>query len=196
MLMGPRPESVTELLQAWGQGDAEAAERLVPLVYGDLRRRAARYLRKEAAGHTLQPTALVHEAYLRLVGQDPTWRNRSHFFAVASTLMRRVLVDHARRRHTAKREGVRVVLDEAMDAAAARGLDVVELDEALSELSALDARQARIVELRFFGGFTEEEAGDVLGISPATVRRDWSVARAWLFRRMSRQATPDTGGVQ
>jgi RNA polymerase sigma factor (TIGR02999 family) len=193
MLMAPRAATVTELLRAWGQGDAEAGERLVPLVYGDLRRRAARYLRKEPAGHTLQPTALVHEAYLRLIGQEQTWRNRSHFFAVASTLMRRVLVDHARRRHSAKREGVRVVLDEALDAAATRGLDVLELDEALSELSAIDARQARIVELRFFVGFTEEEAGDALGISPATVRRDWSVARAWLFRRMSRHATPDTG---
>jgi len=189
--MGARPESVTELLQAWSAGDAEAGERLIPLVYRDLRRRAARYLRKEPAGHTLQPTALVHEAYLRLIGQDLTWHNRSHFFAVASLVMRRVLVDHARRRRTTKREGVRVALDEALDAAAARGVDVLHLDEALTQLSALDARQARIVELRFFGGFSEEETADALAISPATVRRDWSAARAWLFRWMSGSPTSE-----
>jgi len=193
--MDRRGGSVTELLRAWGKGDAEAGERLFPLIYDDLRRRAARYLRREPACHTLQPTALVHEAYLRLLGQEPNWQNRSHFFAVASTLMRRVLVDHARRRQSAKRGGVRVVLDEAMDAAATRGLDVLELDEALTELSALDVRQARIVELRFFGGFTEDETGDVLGISPATVRREWSAARAWLFRRIGRQGSRDAGHV-
>ena len=165
---------------------------MLPEVYDELRRLAKARLARERQPHqTLQPTALVHEAYLRLVGQDLTWHNRSHFFAVASMLMRRVLVDHARRRRTAKREGVRVALDEAMDAAAARGVDVLHLDEALTQLSALDARQARIVELRFFGGFSEAETADALAISPATVRRDWSVARAWLFRRMSGSPTPE-----
>jgi RNA polymerase sigma factor (TIGR02999 family) len=186
----PPPESVTALLQAWSQGDSEAGDRLMPLVYKELRRRAARYLRRERPGHTLQPTALVHEAYLKLVGHNLPWRNRSHFFGVASNLMRQVLVDHARRRRTAKREGVRVVLDDALDASAARGVDVVDLDEALTELSALDPRQGRIVELRFFGGLTLEETAKTLRISPATVKRDWRVAKAWLFRRMERRPAP------
>jgi RNA polymerase sigma factor (TIGR02999 family) len=184
--MGSPPlESVTLLLQAWSQGDAEAGRRLVPLVYGELRRRAASYLRRERAEHTLQPTALVHEAYLRLVGYQAPWRTRSQFFGVASNLMRQILVDHARRRRAAKRDAVRVALDEAAAPAAEREVDLVRLDDALSELSALDARQGRVVELRYFGGLTLEEAAEVLGVSVATVKRDWTLARAWLFDRLS-----------
>lgn len=183
--MNPQPpESVTALLQAWNAGDDEAGRRLIPLVYSELRRRAGGYLRRERPGHTLQPTALVHEAYLRLVGLQGHWRSRSQFFGVASNLMRRILVDHARRRRAAKRDAVRVVFDEAVQAAAEPELDVVRLDEALLELSALDARQGRLVELRYFGGLTMEEAAEVLGVSAATVKRDWTLARAWLFDRL------------
>lgn len=183
--MGSPPlESVTALLQAWSEGDADAGRRLVPLVYGELRRRAAGYLRRERPGHTLQPTALVHETYLKLVGHPGPWRNRSQFFGVASNLMRRILVDHARRRRAAKRDAIHVVLDEAVQPAAEHEVDLVRLDEALSALSALDARQGRVVELRYFGGLTLEEAAEVLGVSTATVKRDWTVARAWLFDRL------------
>jgi RNA polymerase sigma factor (TIGR02999 family) len=178
------PESVTALLQAWNAGDEEAGRQLIPLVYSELRRRARGYLRRERLGHTLQPTALVHEAYLRLVGLQGHWRSRSQFFGVASNLMRRILVDHARRRRAAKRDAVRVVFDEAVQPAAEPELDLVRLDEALLELSALDARQARVVELRYFGGLTLEEAAEVLGVSAATVKRDWTLARAWLFDRL------------
>jgi RNA polymerase sigma factor (TIGR02999 family) len=177
-------ETVTALLQAWGAGDEEAGRRLVPLVYRDLRRRAAGLLRREAPGHTLQPTALVHEAYLRLVGYPGPWRNRSQFFGVASNLMRRILVDHARRRRAAKRNAIRVVFDEAVQPAAEREVDLVRLDEALSELCALDARQGGVVELRYFGGLTLDEAAEVLGVSVATVKRAWTMARAWLFDRL------------
>ena len=181
------PAPVTALLQAWTAGDEEAGRHLMPLVYGELRRRAAGFLRRERRDHTLQPTALVHEAYLRLVGRHEPWRNRSQFFGIASHLMRNILVDHARRRGAAKREGVRVVLDEALLPAAAREVDLVRLDDALVELSALDARQGRLVELRYFGGLTLEEAADVLGVSVATVKRDWTIARAWLFDRLKQE---------
>ncbi|HUG95145.1 MAG TPA: ECF-type sigma factor [Pleomorphomonadaceae bacterium] len=185
--MGSPPlESVTALLQAWSEGDADAGRRLVPLVYGELRRRAAGYLRRERPGHTLQPTALVHEAYLKLVGHPGPWRNRSQFFGVASNLMRRILVDHARRRRAAKRDAIHVAFDEAAQPVAEHEVDLVQLDEALSALSALDARQGRVVELRYFGGLTLEEAAEVLGVSTATVKRDWTVARAWLFDRLRR----------
>ena len=178
------PESVTALLQAWNTGDAEAGRRLIPLVYGELRRRAGGYLRRERPGHTLQPTALVHEAYLRLVGLQGHLRNRSQFFGVASNLMRRILVDHARRRRAAKRDAIRVTLNEVAQPVAERAVDLVRLDEALTELSALDARQARVVELRYFGGLTLQEAAKVLGVSVPTVKRDWTLARAWLFDRL------------
>ena len=184
------PESVTALLQAWNAGDEEAGRRLIPLVYSELRRRAGGYLRRERPGHTLQPTALVHEAYLRLVGLQGPWRSRSQFFGVASNLMRRILVDHARRRRAAKRDGVRVVFDEAVQPAAEPELDLVRLDEALSELSALDARQGRLVELRYFGGLTLDEAAELLGVSLATVKRDWTLARAWLYDRLKDDARP------
>jgi RNA polymerase sigma factor (TIGR02999 family) len=175
---------VTALLQAWNAGDEEAGRRLVPLVYGELRRRAAGYLRGERPGHTLQPTALVHEAYLRLVGRREPWHNRSQFFGIASNLMRQILVDHARRRRAAKRDGIRVALDEAAQPAPEREVDLVRLDDALAELSTLDPRQGRVVELRYFGGLTLEEAAEVLGVSVATVKRDWTMARAWLFDRL------------
>lgn len=177
------PESVTELLQAWGHGDQDAGRRLVPLVYKDLRRRAASFLRRESPGHILQPTALVHETYLRMVDQKVDWRNRSQFFGVASQMMRRILVDHARRRQAAKRHGMHVALDEALRLPQ-RHVDLVRLDDALTELAALDARQARIVELRFFGGLTFEEVADMVDVSPATVKRHWAAARAWLFARL------------
>jgi RNA polymerase sigma factor (TIGR02999 family) len=178
------PESVTALLRAWETGDEEAGRRLIPLVYGELRRRAGGYLRRERPGHTLQPTALVHEVYLRLVGLDVHWRSRSQFFGVASNLMRRILVDHARRRRAAKREAIRVDLNEEALPVAKREVDLVRLDEALAELSALDARQGRVVELRYFGGLTLDEAAELLDVSVATVKRDWTLARAWLFDRL------------
>jgi len=175
---------VTALLQAWNAGDEDAGRRIIPLVYGELRRRAGGYLRRERPGHTLQPTALVHEAYLRLVGLRGQLRSRSQFFGVASNLMRRILVDHARRRRAAKRGPICVALDDARPPVVDREVDLVRLDDALSELSALDPRQGRIVELRYFGGLTLEEAAEVLGVSVATVKRDWTLARAWLFDRL------------
>ena len=182
-----RSTEVTSLIEAWGRGDASALDRLIPMVYDDLRKVAGRRLRMEREGHTLSATALVHETYLRLMGQQPSHlENRSHFFAVASELMRRILVDHARRRAASKRGGgaVRLTLDPELVGGAAPDLDLVALDDALSELATLDPRQARIVELRFFGGLSAEEAAMVLGISRATVERDWGLARAWLYRRL------------
>jgi RNA polymerase sigma-70 factor, ECF subfamily len=180
----PPSESVTALLQAWNGGDEDAGRRLIPLVYGELRRRAGGYFRRERPGHTLQPTALVHEAYVRLIGLQGQLRSRSQFFGVASNLMRRILVDHARRRRAAKRGAIRVSLDDAHGAVVDREVDLVRLDDALVELAALDPRQGRVVELRYFGGLTLEEAAEVLGVSVATVKRDWTLARAWLFDRL------------
>jgi RNA polymerase sigma factor (TIGR02999 family) len=180
-------EGVTELLVLWRQGDPKAQERLMALVYDDLRRRAAAYLRRERGGHTLQPTALVHEAYLRLLEQDRVvWQNRAHFLAIAASMMRRVLVDHGRRQKARKRggSGTRVTLDEGFSPVAPRGLDLLALDEALVELAALDEQQARIVELRAFGGLSVEETAEAIGISPATVKRHWAFALAWLQRRL------------
>jgi RNA polymerase sigma factor (TIGR02999 family) len=174
----------TALLLAWSAGDFDARDQLMAIVYQALRQRAAAYLRRERVGHTLQPTALVHEVYLRLVVQDRvSWANRGHFFGVASQMMRRILVDHARRGRMAKRSGVwnRVTLD---DASAARmpidPVDVLDLDRALTRLADLDPRKAQVVELRCFGGLSLAEAGQVLGLSVATVERDWRAARAWL----------------
>jgi RNA polymerase sigma factor (TIGR02999 family) len=174
---------VTDLLVAWGGGRRDAFDELLPLVYGELRRVAAGQLRRESGGHILQPTALVHEAYLRLVDQRRVrWRNRAQFYGIAAQLMRRVLVDHARAQASAKRGGavkcVPFVEDEVPGESP--GVDVAALDEALGRLAAFDERQARIVELRFFGGLTIEEAAEVLGLSDATVVREWTVARAWL----------------
>jgi RNA polymerase sigma factor (TIGR02999 family) len=180
-----RPEDVTDLLRAWSEGDARAGERLMPLVYAELRRRAAQHLRRERRGHTLEPTALVHEAYLRLVGQRGTWQNRGHFYAVASGMMRRVLVDHARARRRAKRSaGVRVSLSDIEAIRPEPEVEMLALDEALDELAVREPRQARLVELRYFGGLSESEAAEVLSISRATASRDWSLARAWLHRRV------------
>jgi len=178
---------VSALLQAWSQGHVEARDRVMEVVYQELRRRAAAYLRRERAGHTLQPTALVHEAYLRLVDQHATaWQNRAQFFGIASQMMRRILVDRARARKTAKRSGqwARVTLDESLKEQPPRDVDVLDLDAALTDLAAFDPRKSQVAELRFFGGLTLEEAGQLLGLSVATVEREWQVARAWLYGRL------------
>ena len=180
---------ITALLRAWAAGDQEARDLAMSLVYRELRRRAAAHLRRERAGHTLQPTALVHEAYLRLLDQrDVVWQNRAHFLAVVSQMMRRILVDHARARLAAKRSGrwARVTLGMVGDAAiAANQIDLLDLDAALNRLATFDARKSRIAELRFFGGLSLEEMGQVLDVSPKTVERDWQAARAWLFKTLT-----------
>ena len=179
---------VTQLLLAWGAGDRSAGEQLLPAVYAELRRQATRAMRREATGHTLEATALVHEAYLRLVDQRQVeWRNRAHFFGIAAQLMRRILVDHARARHAAKRGGnVRVsTLDEAMAPPAESAVDLLALHEALDRLAVLDPDQARLVELRYFAGLNIEETAEALGVSPATVKREWAIARAWLRRELT-----------
>jgi RNA polymerase sigma factor (TIGR02999 family) len=192
ILLQQEPSSpVTQLLVRWRGGDREALEELMPLVYEELRRLAHHYLRKERADHTLQSTALVHEAYLRLAGQNaPQWQNRAHFFGIAAHIMRQILVEYARGRNTDKRGGnaVTLTLDDAVAISQGMNTDVVALDKALTELSDLDAQQGRIVELRFFAGLTIEDTSEVLGISPATVKRDWVTARAWLFRAMTGEA--------
>jgi RNA polymerase sigma-70 factor (ECF subfamily) len=179
--------TVSQLLQAWGRGDLQAREDLVPLVYHQLRKRAAAYLRRERRDHTLQPTALVNEAYMRLLGQQRvTWRNRAQFFGVAAQIMRRILVDHARGHQAAKRPGgVRVTLDDGMRTVPPLDCEVLMLDDALQELARLDERQARLVELKYFGGLSEEEVAVVLSLSRATITREWQFARAWLYRRMT-----------
>lgn len=184
----PVIQNVTELLNDWSKGNKEALDQLVPLVYDELRRQAARYLRREQVGHTLQTTALIHEAYLRLVDQRSVhWQNRAQFFGIAGQMMRRILVDHARTKKRAKRGGsdIRVSLDQAVSISSKKDLDIVALDEALGRLEEIDPQQSRIVELRFFSGLSVEETAAVLGISAATVKRDWSVAKAWLHREIS-----------
>ena len=179
---------VTGLLLSWRQGDAEALDRLVPLVYDELRNVARRRLQREQPGHPLQATALVHEVYLRLVDVDRlTLNNRTHFFAVAAKLMRQILVDYARRQHADKRGGGVTLLsvDDVSPTAQPQSVDVLALDEALEALSAIDARQVSVVELRFFGGLDIQEAAEALGISTATVEREWALAKAWLLRRLS-----------
>ena len=183
-----QPAEVTELLRRWSGGDVAARESLVPLVYDELRRLARYYLARQRSDHTLQSTAIVHEAYLRLAGRDNVhWENRSHFFAVAAQLMRRILVDHARKRNAAKRGAPHLTLslDEAVGPSSRRELDLVALDDALKALAQLDERQSRIVELRFFGGLSIEDTSRVLEVSPATVKREWSTARAWLYEEIS-----------
>lgn len=182
------PDDVTELLQEWSRGDSSALERLIPLVFEDLRQIAGRMFRRESDGHTLQPTALVHEAYLRLLNQKVQWQNREQFFSVAALLMRRILVDYAKGRETVKRgRGIpKVPLDEALGVADFREPDVnmVALDEALSRLATLDPRQAQIVEMHFFMGLSHEEIAEVLGISVSTVKREWKTAKLWLYREL------------
>jgi RNA polymerase sigma-70 factor (ECF subfamily) len=183
----PDPQEVSRLLSAWSAHDPAARDALMPIVYAELRRLAHAYMRRERAGHTLQTTALVNEAYLRLVDVERMeWRGRGHFFAMAATLMRRILVDHARDRARDKRGG-RVEFTSLGDKATApaSNVDVLALDEALDRLAALDQHQSQIVELRFFGGLTIEETADALGISPATVKRDWTWAKAWLHQQLS-----------
>lgn len=180
-------QPVSELLVRWKRGEQDALEVLLPLVYDELRRLAHHHLQGERAGHTLQSTALVHEAYLRLADQEPLrLDNRAHFFAVASHLMRQILVDYARKHHAAKRgaNNLTLTLDEAVALPKKRNLRLVALDDALNGLAELDARQSQIVELRFFGGLSIDETSEVLGVSPATVKREWSTARAWLYREM------------
>ncbi len=180
-------EQVSRLLAGWADGDPAALDRAIPFVYGELRRIAHRYMRRERRGHTLQTSALINEAYLRLIGQrEVRWQNRAHFFAVASKLMRRILVDHARAKGYAKRgaHAQQVSLDEGMAVCGRRAADVVALDDALKDLEAMDPRKSRIVEMRFFGGLSLEETSGVLGISVPTVEREWRAARAWLHRAM------------
>jgi RNA polymerase sigma factor (TIGR02999 family) len=180
---------VTQLLLAWGNGDSSAEARLLSVVYAELHRRAAAAMRRENEGNTMQATALVHEAYLRLVDQDRVaWQNRAQFYGVAAQLMRRILIDHARERHAQKRGGhARQITLSGIEAPASGddALDVLALNDALDRLSALDARQARLVELRYFGGLSIEETAEALDVSPATVKREWATARAWLRRELS-----------
>jgi RNA polymerase sigma-70 factor, ECF subfamily len=187
-MSSPTSTDVSQLLFAWSRGDADALTRLMPLVYDELRRLAGSYLRRERADHTLQPTALVHEAFLKLVGQELNLQNRAHFFGVAAQVMRCILVDHARGHDAAKRgSGVQpFALEEVVDTPDTSQVDVLALDEALNDLTRLDPQQARIVELRYFGGLTIEETAEVLGLSPATVKREWRLARTWLHRELSK----------
>jgi RNA polymerase sigma-70 factor (ECF subfamily) len=182
------PGEVTKLLVQMRAGQKGAEEKLIPLVYAELRRLAAHYLRAERADHTLQPTALVHEAYLRLTQmQEMDWQSRSHFFATAATLMRRILVDHARALRADKREGFReaINIEDVLVASPEKSAELIALDEALERLEKLDVRRSKIVELRFFGGLSEEETGEVLGISSRTVKRDWRIAKAWLYNEVN-----------
>jgi RNA polymerase sigma factor (TIGR02999 family) len=185
----PPEADVTELLVEWSNGNSDALEKLTPLVYNDLRRLAKSHMRAERSSHTLQCTALVHEAYLRLVDQRSTrWQNRAHFFGISAQLIRRILVDYARAQNSGKRGGLspKISIENAVVAAKEREVDVVALDNALQTLAEMDPQQARIVELRYFAGMTIEETAEVMRISPATVKRDWVVAKAWLRREISK----------
>jgi RNA polymerase sigma factor (TIGR02999 family) len=186
----PHSQEITRLLLAWGQGDPVALETLMPLVYAELRKLARRYMNRQRPDHTLQTTALVNEAYLRLVDSSRVqWQDRAHFFAVSAQLMRRILVDFARAQGNLKRGGgaEQLALDQAPEVSAERGPDLIALDDALNALAAMNPRQSQIVELRYFGGLSEEETAEALKVSPRTVRRDWSLARVWLYRELSRK---------
>ena len=188
--MTPTSHEITQLLLAWSEGDRQALDRLVPLVYDELRRLAQSYMRKERAGQTLQTTALIHEAYLRLINANRVqWQNRAHFFAIAARMMRRILITHAQSHAYAKRGGgtLKVSLDEAAILSQARAGELIVLDDALKSLAVIDVRRSQVVELRFFGGLSNEEIAEVLKISPNTVIRDWNVAKAWLYREMSKE---------
>jgi RNA polymerase sigma-70 factor (ECF subfamily) len=186
----PHTQEVTQLLVKVSEGDQAALNELLPLVYGELRRLADRYLRRERSDHTLQATALVNEAYLRLVDQNVPWQNRAHFFGVAAEMMRRILVDHAREHKAQKRGsgGVKLSLDEAINMSDERATDLIALDEALNALAEFDPQKSRIVELRFFAGLSIEETAKVLGVGTATVIRQWRMAKAWLYREVSRDS--------
>lgn len=186
--MASSAPDVTQLLVNWSHGDRSALEQLMPLVYGELRRLASSYLRRERSNHTLQSTALVHEAFMRLSGQhEIEWKNRAHFYGIAAQMIRRILVDYARSQHAEKRGAgaIKLELDENLAAAQDSNLDLLGLNRALERLAALDERQSRIVELRFFTGLSVEETAEVMQLSPATVKREWNSARAWLFREMT-----------
>ncbi|HWW97385.1 MAG TPA: sigma-70 family RNA polymerase sigma factor [Edaphobacter sp.] len=178
---------ITQLLVAWSHGEETALEMLTPIIYGELRRLAQSYMRQERADHTLQSTAVVHEAFIRLIDQNVEWKSRAHFFAIAAKMMRRILVDHARARSTSKRGAgmARVDVEEQAMESQERSVDLLALDEALEHLARIDPQRSRIVELRYFGGLSNEESANVLGISPATVQRQWSGAKAWLYRELS-----------
>ena len=194
MIKAP-PMEITQLLLAWGEGEQAALERLTPLVYDELRRMAHRYMGRERPGHTLQTSALVNEVYLRLIDSSRVrWQNRVHFFAVSAQLMRRILVDFARSRRNLKRGGDarQVSLNEALLVSHENNTDLVALDDALKALASLDARQSQVVELRFFGGLSVEETAEVLHVSEGTVRRDWSLARAWLHRELNNEDDDDS----
>jgi RNA polymerase sigma-70 factor, ECF subfamily len=183
------PQEITQLLANWSQGDKTALDQLVPLVYPELRRAAKRHMNLEGPGQTLQTSALINEAYLKLVDQQNVeWQNRAHFFAVAAQVMRHILVDHARTRHRAKRGGgaPRVPLDEAATLTAQRASELIALDEALRDLATLDERRSQIIELRFFGGLSLDETAELMNISPSTVQREWRAAKAWLHHTMSK----------
>ena len=186
-------QPVSALLAKWQAGDEEALRCLLPIVYNELRRLAHRYLQRERPGHTLQSTALVHEAYLRLMKQEGlAFESRAHFFGICAQLMRQILVEHARSQRAAKRDfGRRLTLDDAANAARIRSVDLIALDDALTDLAKLDQKQSRIVELRYFGGLSIEETSQVLGVSPATIKREWATARAWLHHEMSRTEEHD-----
>jgi RNA polymerase sigma factor (TIGR02999 family) len=194
--MPGEPAHITHLLKAWSAGDETALAQLTPLVYDELRRHAHRYTRRERAGFSLQTTAVVNEAYLRLAGvTELDWKDRTHFFAISAQIMRRILVDAARARASAKRGGTArkvghstaVNLDEVADVSSQRGRELIAVDEALAALEQIDARKAKVVELRFFGGLSVEETAEVLGVSPQTVMRDWKLAKAWLGRELKKQ---------
>ena len=190
-MAAPSPQQVTQLLKAWSRGEEGALERLMPLVYQELHRLARRYMARERPDHTLQVTALVNEAYLRLVdARQVPWQNRTHFFAVSARVMRRILVDLARSRHYLKRQGEakKVPLDDVLVIAQERAPDLVALDDALKALAAVDPRRSQIVELRFFGGLSVEEVAEVLKVSPRTVLREWSLAQAWLYRELNKSS--------
>jgi len=191
--MAPQ-EDVTSLLLASSNGDQEALNRLLPLVYDELRRQADRYLHRERSDHTLQATALVHEAYLRLIDQKVSWANRAHFFGVAAEMMRRILIDHARSRQAAKRGsgGIKISLDDVLDLSDERAADLIALDDALKALADFDPQKARVVELRFFGGLSIEETAAVLGVGTATITRQWRLAKAWLYHELSKTEQEQT----
>ena len=193
--MTPSPGEVTQLLVDWGNGDKAALDRLTRLVHEELHRLAHRHMRLERPNHTLQTTALVNEAYVRLVDQrNLHWKNRAHFFSIASRLMRRILVDLARAHHGAKRGGgaPQVSLDEAAIVSQERAAELVALDEALTRLAEMDERKSKVVELRFFGGMSVEETAEALGVSPITIKRDWSTAKAWLYRELANEPTSES----
>jgi RNA polymerase sigma factor (TIGR02999 family) len=190
----PLTNEVTERLIAWSAGDRAAFDHLLPIVYQELRRMAGAYLRQENPGHTLQPTALVHETWLRLIDQTRVnWQNRAQFFGVAAQMMRRILVDHAKAKHREKRGGdaVKLSLDDVVNLSQERVTDLLALNDALDDLSRIDGRKSRVIELRYFGGFSVEETAQILEVSPETVIRDWKMAKAWLYQQIKREARDD-----